>query len=270
MKFIKGLIITICVGAVGALVGYGATYAMKEQWRVEVEIQPPKVEQLGNYYALDSMYQLISENKTALEANAAQQVSEKVYQNFKQLFQSYDYLANFWKNSQFYQQRQTNIAERDEALLQQLIESTQFSAGDASKNQPDRILLTLDNPKQALELMVLFVNDINNSNRKLVYQDLIVKWKTLFNQVNLAAQNENQPAQGMNWSAKLNMMKSVSPLDDHLLSFNVIKSPMQPKEPLQNPLLWTAVGGAIGLLLGLLLALLFGKRKAKVAPIANN
>ncbi len=261
MKLLQSLLFIIIFTALFAVAGYGASYAMREQWKAEVEVRQPKVEQLGTYFSLFEMYQLINGNKTEDQKETA----NFVYKGFKQQLKTYDNLSKFWLDSDFYKQRQTGIEERDEAFLQELIAGIQFVEGNPERNIPDRISLTLDNPKQAMLQLESFVKHVNYLTRQSLYNELITKWKTLFNQVNLAAQQSTDNAkQGeLSWQGKLNMMKSVLPLDNQLAAFDYLKSPTQPKVASPDRLLWAEVGAAAGFLFGLLLALIFVGRKQK-------
>ncbi|WP_439287304.1 GlyGly-CTERM sorting domain-containing protein [Lonepinella sp. BR2357] len=261
MKFLKGLFLVVFFTALFAAAGYGGSYAIKEQWKAEAEIGQPKVEQLGTYFSLFEMYQLLNgHNKEQKKDTAA-----FVYHGFKLQVNTYDNVANFWLNSDFYKQRQTGIEEKDNAFLQDLIANTTFVEGNSDRHIPDRISVTLDNPKQAAQQLDNFVKYTNYVTQQSLYNELIAKWKTLFNQVNLAAQQstDNAAQNELSWKGKLNMMKSVSPLDNQLMTFDYLKSPSQPRVASPDRLLWASVGGAIGFLLGLLLALIFARRKQK-------
>ncbi|MCK3658851.1 hypothetical protein A4G18_09035 [Pasteurellaceae bacterium Pebbles2] len=262
----KGTIIVIFFTALFAAAGFGGSYAMKEQWRVEVELKKPTFEQLGNYFELYAMHKLISENKTSLEiAEGQQDATDLVYDQFKQQINSYDRVDFFWRNNNFYAQRQTGLMDRDSEFLHQLIEQTKFVEGNPAKNVPDRLQMTLDNPKQAAELLDNFMNYTNLVTKTMLYNDLVAKWKTLFNQVNLAAkESSGNKAQGeLTWKGKLNIMKSVSPLDDKLVAFSYVKAVSQPTVASPDRLLWAAIGGAIGFLFGLLLSLWLAGRQQK-------
>ncbi|WP_439240668.1 chain-length determining protein [Lonepinella sp. BR2474] len=263
MKLVKSTLFILFFTALFAVAGYGGSYAMKEQWKVDVEVRQPKVEQLGNYFALFDMYQLVSGNKA--KAEEQKDTANIVFNSFKQQVQGYDNLAKFWSNSDFYKQRQTGIEEKDNAFLQDLIANTTFVEGNPDRHIPDRISVTLDNPKQAAQQLDNFVKYTNYVTQQSLYNELIAKWKTLFNQVNLAAQQstDNAAQNELSWKGKLNMMKSVSPLDNQLMTFDYLKSPSQPQVASPDRLLWASVGGAFGFLLGLLLALIFAGRKQK-------
>ncbi|MGQ0285581.1 chain-length determining protein [Pasteurellaceae bacterium 22721_9_1] len=257
MTFLKNILTILLLSAIGAGIGYGVNSLKKEQWQAEVQLEKPRVEQLGTYYSLSSMYQTLTEDKTTEKDTAL-----LVYSAFKKQAQSYDHLQTFWQNQEFYKQRQTNMPERDAALLQELIENTKFIAGDEGQHIPDSIQITLDNPKQAVEVLANFVDYTSSTAKSVLYNELIIKWKNLFNQINLAVKaNQNNSSQDAeNWSAKLNMMKSVSPLDDKLVAYYYIKSPTQPIQPVFDGILWIAAGAGIGLLFGLLFIFLRKKK----------
>ncbi|VEB23520.1 Wzz/FepE/Etk N-terminal domain-containing protein [Avibacterium volantium] len=258
----KKSFIIILVTIIFALAGYGASFLQKPQWKAEAKIYQPTTNQLGNYYALASMYQFIqgkNEPETLLV--------NKVYDEFKRQLSAYDNIRQFWLESSYYKQRETGNAQNDEALLEQLVKTVKFST--ALKGQAETLSIQLDNPKQALEMLNAFIAQSNLAAREVIYNELIGQWKNLFNQVNNAAQLKlGATLQGnalgtQDWQGKLNMMKSVNPLDNNLSAYRYLKSPTQPLNPERSVLYWVLCAVGLGLVVGMFLANTFTRKTKK-------
>ena len=253
-------------------------FVVKPSWRAEAYIEAPKENQLGNYYALHNMYQLISGNKTEIQPQDSASVAttvvpavttlpQTIYQQFKQVVKSYDVLKSFWLNSDYYKQMMNGDKNHDDALLESLIGSITFTEGNARNNSSDKIEMTLANPKQAAELLQGFIAYANLITRQVEYDTLIAKWKNLFDQVNLAVANKlEQDGQGnivpaSVWQSKLAMMTSVQPLDNQFSAFHYLKTPVQPLAPNSpNQMLWILAAAFAALLLGSALAIILALR----------
>ncbi|OOF59013.1 hypothetical protein [Rodentibacter myodis] len=235
--------------ALCGVIGYAISYGIHPKWKIEAEITRPTLSELGNYYGLFSMYHLMQgENK------ADDQIPTFVFQHFTEQLVSYDNVKDFWQHSDYYKQNSSaqNNNEKQDSLLADLIEGTQFRPMTAKSG---KISLTLDDPTQLESLLTAFVEHTNNATQKQIYDELILQWKNLFTQVKTAAQLNlgniyyGNTMGNQDWQGKLNMMKSVSPLDEKLTAFHFTKQPQHPAP--QARLSWGGMGAGIGFLLGL-------------------
>lgn len=242
--------VVILITLIFTLIGYGASLLEKTQWKSEAQIYQPTTNELGNYYALASMYQFI-QGKTLSEEH----LTAKVYDEFKRQLVSYDNIRQFWQQTPYYKQKETGNTQMDQALLEELVKTVKFST--ALKGMPDSLTLQLDNPKQAFEMLNAFIAYANLSTRQVIYNELIGEWKTLFNQVDSASQlNLGNLLQGevigtQDWQGKLKMMKAVSPLDNNLIAYRYLKTPSQPLQPERLSLLWIILAGLLGIFVGM-------------------
>ncbi len=247
-------IIFLFLTALLALGGYAGSYLVNPLWTAEAEIAPPTTDGLGNYSSLFSMYQLISG-----EPQQASKATDMVYQEFKRQLSAYDNIYAFWQSSEYYKQQLTGNHQADSALLLQLI--NRIHVAQETAREPLRISIALENPKQAAELLTAFIQQTNDTTRAVVYNELISQWKILFNQINTATQlnlgQTEQHSDGQDWQGKLNMMKSVTALDNTLVAYRYTKTPSQPVDAdYPNRVLWAVIGAGIGIVLGLLIVLL--------------
>ncbi|BFU59538.1 MULTISPECIES: LPS chain length-determining protein [Rodentibacter] len=225
-------------------IGYATSYWVHPIWKTEAEITQPALSQLGNYYSLSSMYHLMKSQDKADE-----NIPNEVYQNFTEQLVSYDNLKNFWENSAYYQQKIAGDTKEKIPLLNELIEETHFQP---INNKSGKITLRLNESEQLNTSLSSLINNANALTQKHLYDELIIQWKNLFTQVKTAAQfnlNNSNSARNQDWQEKLNMMRSVSPLDEQFTAFHFIKSPQAPKP--QGRKSWAIIGAGIGFLFGL-------------------
>ncbi|AZI13878.1 LPS chain length-determining protein [Avibacterium paragallinarum] len=259
---IKKYSIVILITFIFIVVGYGVSLLEKTQWKSEAQIFQPTTNELGNYYALASMYQFI-QGKVLSEEH----LTQKVYEEFKRQLTSYDNIRRFWQQTPYYKQKETGNIQADRILLEELVKAVKFST--ALRGTADSLTLQLDNPKQAFEMLNAFIAYTNLSARQVIYSELIGEWKTLFNQVDSAAQlNLGSLLQGdaigiQDWQGKLKMMRAVSPLDNNLIAYRYLKTPSQPLQSEPFSLFWIFIGGLVGILVGIITVKVIENRKRK-------
>ncbi|MDU8924362.1 chain-length determining protein [Pasteurellaceae bacterium LIM206] len=233
--------------------GFAGSLMVPPKWQSDSLIEAPTSAELGNYYSLFSTYHLVAETKPQ------DSVNNSVYVGFRKLAASYDLAKAFWQATEYYKQKSTDDEQHDNALLDELTKTIQVS----EQNGKTRISLTLDNPKRAYELLGSYMDYVNNANKRAVYEELILQWKTLFNQVKTASEVNLAASGQQNWQGKLAMMKTVQPLDDKLQSFHFLKKPTVAVQASHDRLTYTAVGAGVGAVLGLILGFFFGRKRWK-------
>lgn len=278
---IKALVYTTFVlllcTLIGGAIGWGSSYLKTPQWRTTAKFETPSISNLGNYYSLFSTYDFLKgdnhtsyvllkneeENFTLVPQKtqtSEDNVKTEVYDTFKQNLTSEDLLNKFLKsNSTIKLIAQANNQDLDTTAKQI---ATRFSFRAGAKDIADSLSLTLESPQQAKVLLTQFINFANKQTRIDLNKELIVKWKVLFKQVQSAVDNklgatkqEGKVAKE-DWEGKLKLMKTVKPLDDKLVAFNVVQTPDVPSSPVSpNKLLWAMIGGVAGLLVGCFIAL---------------
>lgn len=254
----KKIIIVFVSIVLFSLIGLSSSYIIKPTWTVESEIGKPQVNSLGNYYALFSMYHLLIGKTDEID-----QINDIVYTELKHQAFSYDVKRQFWEQSDYYKQKLTGDNKVDLIFLEKLINSINYS----SNADTIVIRIELDNPKQSFEESVKFIEKVNLNTRENLYNDLIHKWKTLFEQVNLASQLKlGQIQEGdkfvlQDWSGKLNMMKSVLPLDNKLIAYRYMKQPGLPIFSNPNHIHWTIYGGILGGFIGVIMLFLMRRNR---------
>ncbi|WP_303818457.1 hypothetical protein [Actinobacillus minor] len=250
----RKLFATILITAVGAGVGFAGAKFQPTQWQASAQFEQPRIAELGNYLTLFATYHLISGNASAadmnkMEANAA----EASYTEFKKNIQSPEKLALFLSTTDLVKSQAKLEGLSEQAAIQQLSKHFQFIEGN---NQPDTLTITSSSTQEADKLFGEYLRYVNTQTKNTLNNDLIAKWKSLFQQVKAAADAKIDAS----WENKLKMMASVKPLDDKLVTFRFAKLPAITAIP--KPYFeWTLLGAGGGLILGLLLVLIMGSSR---------
>lgn len=231
---------------IGGGIGYGLSYSQTEKWKVTAQFDLPTIPNLGNYYSLSSTYHFLNTNNQNVQQES---VLNQVYNEFKRNLTSIDLLKHYLSQSEIVKLK-AQVEHKSVAMISnQLV--TQFSF---NQDSTDDFSLVLENPEDAQKLVNEFILLANQQARDKLNADLIAKWKVLFQQIK-QADELNLGANKQDWGAKLQMMRSVQPLDNLLTTYRLVKSPSIPlKAESPDRLLWSIIGALIGLFIGIILS----------------
>lgn len=248
-SLVKNILIVTACTAMGAGIGWGTSKIQQPQWRSTIKFEAPTVVELGNYYSLATTYALVRGDKLA---DVEQEAVEKSYAEFKRNLVSADLLKKFLLQSDIVKQQASVQNLPIDTVAQQLIPHFQLD----EKHQEFNV--TMENPENAKALLSEFIIFINVQTRTNLNNELVQKWKVLFQQVKQAAENNlgtiqtGEQVVKQDWAGKLNLMRTVSALDNKLVSFRVVQFPSTPKTPFSpDNALWAMIGALTGLVIGL-------------------
>lgn len=250
--------------AVGAGVGFGGTQIMPTKWQATAQFEKPKVQELGNYFSLFSTYSLVSGDSIAADVSKVEEKAVgSAYVEFKRRLMAKDELVAFLARNETVKAKALAESQNVQEVAKQLADQVQFS----SLNGVDELTITLDSAEQASGLMNTYLQALNQQVKTVLNDELAAKWKALFQQVKTAADAKIDAT----WGNKLNMMKSVQPLDGKLAAFRFSKSPTVTAVT-ADPIQWIGGGAGAGFLLGLLMVLILstGRSKEKQKHIEYN
>lgn len=242
-KIILSLLFIILGGGIGAAVAH--FYPPK--WQVSAQFEPPKMDELGNYFSLFSTYSLVSGDADAVDMTKIEKkATEAAYQEFSSLLNSPTQLETYLAQSPFAK----SLAEIEQTGEQQVVKNlaSHFRFG-TQNGQAEFTLMSFDR-QEVDSLFVDYIRYINQQARDTLNKGLIDKWKVLFGQVKQAADAKID----VSWENKLKMMQSVKPLDNNLVAFRFVQSPMLSQD--QKPYTIGVTGGAAAGLIFSLLAML--------------
>lgn len=260
-------LVLILFTAIGVGLGYGLSYSQPEKWKVTAQFEQPNVPDLGNYYSLLSTYHFLSSSTPELSNQTVQKEAvEQVYEEFKRNLTSADLLQAYLVESEVVKLK-AQVEKKSTAIVAaELVE--QFSFQKDVATSADNLSLTLENAEDAQKLLTDFIPRVNTHAREKLNADLIAKWKVLFQQIKTASELNVGAKGNQDWAAKLQMMRSVQPLDNQLKAYRLVKSPSVPlKAESPDRLFWLMIGALSGLLIGFVLS--FAVRAKTNATLEN-
>lgn len=262
--FYRFLVIVLFI-IIGSGIGYGLSYTQTEKWNVTAKFEQPTIPALGNYYSLLSTYNFLNTNNQ--EANtpnkSQEEVLEQVYNEFKRNLLSADLLQHYLLQTEIVKLKAQVDKKSIAVVANELV--AQFNFTKDLNTSIDSFSLTLENAEDAQKLLSGFIILADNQAREKLNADLVAKWKVLFQQIktatelNLGATSGNAP---QDWAIKLQMMRSVQPLDNTLTTYRFIKSPTIPlKSESPDRLFWLILGALSGLIIGFILSFTINYKK---------
>ncbi|OOS00190.1 transporter [Haemophilus paracuniculus] len=273
---LTGAITLALTTAIGAGIGFGASYVQTPKWRATAQFDQPKVSELGNYFDLYSTYTFLNggepQSYTLLKneqgqfslapqrsQTAEQMATESAYQEFKRNLTSPDVLKDYLTRTNLVKVKSQTENISETAAMEQLSSQFNFQRANLNKGTADSLSVTSTKTDEAAKMLNGFIQFANQQTRVNLNTDLIAKWKILFQQVKNATELKLGPTQQGNqiamqdWNGKLNIMKTVQPLDDKLVAYRFVQSPTEAGSPIApKRSIWAMIGALSGLLLGMI------------------
>ena len=248
-KFILSFLFMI----IGAGLGFAGAHFHPTKWQVSAQFEAPKMSELGNYFSLFSTYSLVSGDADAVDATKIERkATNSAYHEFTKILNSPAQLIAFLNQSDFVKAR----AKVENQTIQQITSHFKFS----QENNLDQLTLSSFDREEVDQLFVEYIRYVNNQARQTLNNELITKWKSLFEQVKNAADAKID----VSWENKLKMMQSVQPLDNNLVAFHFVQQPnlVISEKPY---VISTGIGAGFGIILSLLAMLILGAGRNKKA-----
>ncbi|AGH39271.1 hypothetical protein F542_2650 [Bibersteinia trehalosi USDA-ARS-USMARC-188] len=244
--FMTSFLTALILAASGAGAGYWHATSQPQQWKATAKFEAPKVADLGNYFSLLSTYTLV-QNDGKADPNLEKNVTQGAFTEFTRQLASADNRQQFLSNNAIIKQIAEVHNKPLNEVVNQLSEKLQFNPADNS------LSFALVNPTQSVQVLNEFIALTTEQSRKVLNDDLVAKWKFLFQNVKQSADANL----GESWKGKLNLMQSVQPLDNQLTAYHFVQKPSPATKAEQPDNLTESIGfgAGIGFLLGLLLTL---------------
>lgn len=235
----------------GISLGVLFAYSQPTYWKITARFEAPKVSDLGNYYSLLQTYTLV-QNDGKSDPELEQKAIKIVYTEFKKSLNTPDVRLQFLNNHPIIKQIAAAYNKPLEQLVKELATKIEFEP------QNEALSFALINPTQAIVLLNDFITFHTEKTRLALNNDLVSKWKFLFQNVKQSAEANL----GESWQAKLSFMRSVQPLDNTLMPYHLRQAPLtEPKPELPERLgYYGGIGGVLGLIFGLFIGWLFRSR----------
>lgn len=262
MTLLYRFLVIILFAGIGAGSGFGLSYLQTEKWEVSAQFEQPTIPDLGNYYNLYSTYNFLNTNNQDNQA-AQKQVVEQAYDEFKRHLTSADLLQDYLMQTESVKLKAQVEKKTAVQVAAEIVE--QFELQKKSATSADSVSLISDTPEDAKKLLSDFILLANSKAREKLNGDLIAQWKVLFGHIKTASElNLNGKENNQVWAAKLQMMRSVQPLDNNLNAYRLVKSPSVSLKPISpDRLFWLMIGALSGLVVGFMLSFTVKSKKTQ-------
>lgn len=162
-------------GVLFALLAVIYTLLVTPKWSTTAITDRPTVNMLSGFYSQQQFLNNLDQRAGNLTV-APPTVMDEAYQEFvRQLF-AWDTRRDFWLQSDYYKQRQTDNARENAALLDELIANIQFQPADAAKNINDTVKLIAETSGEANTLLRQYVAFANARAATHLNEELAGAW----------------------------------------------------------------------------------------------
>ena len=180
---IRGLVRTLWKGKfwiVGmalafALIALVYTFFAKQEWSANAITDRPTVNMLGGYYSQQQFLRNldIKANMAPVDQPSAM---DEAYKEFIMQLSAYDTRRDFWLQTDYYKQRQVGNSKADAALLDEMVDNIQFTAGDMSRNLNDSVKLIAETAADANNLLRQYVAFASQRAASHLNEELTGAW----------------------------------------------------------------------------------------------
>lgn len=187
----KGKLWIVGMAVMFAAVALVYTFFAKQEWSANAITDRPTVNMLGGYYSQQQFLRNLD-----LRANMSPvdqpSVMDEAYKEFVMQLSAYDTRRDFWLQTDYYKQRQVGNSKADAALLDELVDNIQFTAGDIARNTSDSVKLIAETAPDANNLLRQYVAFASQRAASHLNEELTGAWSA--RTVQMKAQVKRQEA----------------------------------------------------------------------------
>lgn len=187
----KGKFWIIGIAVAFALVALVYTFFVRQEWSANAITDRPTVNMLGGYYSQQQFLRNLD-----MRANMAPvdqiSVMDEAYKEFIMQLSAYDTRRDFWLQTDYYKQRQVGNSKADAALLDELVDNIQFTAGDITRSLNDSVKLIAETAPDANNLLRQYVAFASQRAASHLNEELTGAWNA--RTIQMKAQVKRQEA----------------------------------------------------------------------------
>ncbi|MEL4016713.1 ECA polysaccharide chain length modulation protein [Dryocola clanedunensis] len=171
----KGKFWIIGIAVAFALIALIYTFFARQEWSANAITDRPTVNMLGGYYSQQQFLRNLD-----IRANSAPvdqpSVMDEAYKEFVMQLSAYDTRRDFWLQTDYYKQRQVGNSKADAALLDEMVDNIQFTAGDITRNLNDSVKLIAETAPDANNLLRQYVAFASQRAASHLNEELTGAW----------------------------------------------------------------------------------------------
>lgn len=158
-----------------AIIALVYTFFARQEWSANAITDRPTVNMLGGYYSQQQFLRNLD-----IKANIAPvdqpSVMDEAYKEFIMQLSAYDTRRDFWLQTDYYKQRQVGNSKVDAALLDEMVNNIQFTAGDITRNLNDSVKLIAETAADANNLLRQYVAFASQRAASHLNEELTGAW----------------------------------------------------------------------------------------------
>ncbi|HEY3590609.1 MAG TPA: ECA polysaccharide chain length modulation protein [Buttiauxella sp.] len=167
------------------------TFFAKQEWSANAITDRPTVNMLGGFYSQQQFLRNLDLRANMLPVDQPS-VMDEAYKEFIMQLSAYDTRRDFWLQTDYYKQRQVGNSKVDAALLDELVDNIQFTAGDVARNTSDSVKLIAETAADANNLLRQYVAFASQRAASHLNEELTGAWAA--RTVQMKAQVKRQEA----------------------------------------------------------------------------
>ncbi|AWK15437.1 ECA polysaccharide chain length modulation protein [Candidatus Fukatsuia symbiotica] len=145
-----------------ALIALAVSYLMKPRWIAVAITDKPTVNSLAGYYSQQQLLRNLDMHISgSTPSNERPSIPDEAYNEFTTQLAAYDTRRDFWRQSDYYKQRQQDDTQTDARLLDELVNDISVSVRDNKKMLNDSVKLIAETAAEANTLLRQYVNFAN-------------------------------------------------------------------------------------------------------------
>ncbi|MGK7284665.1 ECA polysaccharide chain length modulation protein [Buttiauxella agrestis] len=172
------------------------TFFARQEWSANAITDCPTVNMLGGYYSQQQFLRNLDLRANMLPVNQPS-VMDEAYKEFIMQLSAYDTRRDFWLQTDYYKQRQVGNSKVDAALLDELVDNIQFTAGDIARNTSDSVKLIAETAADANNLLRQYVAFASQRAASHLNEELTGAWSARTVQMKAQVKRQEEVAKSI-------------------------------------------------------------------------
>ena len=172
------------------------TFFARQEWSANAITDRPTVNMLGGYYSQQQFLRNLDLRANMLPVDQPS-VMDEAYKEFIMQLSAYDTRRDFWLQTDYYKQRQVGNSKVDAALLDELVDNIQFTAGDIARNTSDSVKLIAETAADANNLLRQYVAFASQRAASHLNEELTGAWSARTVQMKAQVKRQEEVAKSI-------------------------------------------------------------------------
>ncbi len=171
----KGKFWIVGMAVAFAIIALVYTFFARQEWSANAITDRPTVNMLGGYYSQQQFLRNLDIKANMVPVDQPS-VMDEAYKEFIMQLSAYDTRRDFWLQTDYYKQRQVGNSKADAALLDEMVDNIQFTAGDITRNLSDSVKLIAETAADANNLLRQYVAFASQRAASHLNEELTGAW----------------------------------------------------------------------------------------------